>query len=53
MNAGPEHNTRTPADFRLHPAIPRILAPPRQQRAADGQELEIAITVSDPDRTYG
>lgn len=47
-------NTRIPADFRLYlTATPRILASPRPQKGADGQELEIASMASDPDGTYG
>ncbi|MGW1506104.1 Helicase associated domain protein [Streptomyces mirabilis] len=47
-------NTRIPADFRLYlTATPRILASPRPQKGADGQELEIASMTSDPDGTYG
>ncbi|MER5466512.1 Helicase associated domain protein [Streptomyces sp. NPDC002668] len=47
-------NTRIPADFRLYlTATPRILASPRPQKGADGQELEIASMTSDPDGMYG
>ncbi|MEH0590102.1 DEAD/DEAH box helicase family protein, partial [Streptomyces sp. B21-106] len=47
-------NTRIPADFRLYlTATPRILASPRPQKGADGQELEIATMASDPDGPYG
>ncbi|MCX4411419.1 Helicase associated domain protein [Streptomyces sp. NBC_01764] len=47
-------NTRIPASFRLYlTATPRILASPRPQKGADGQELEIASMTSDPDGTYG
>ncbi|GAA2611137.1 MULTISPECIES: DEAD/DEAH box helicase [Streptomyces] len=47
-------NTRIPADFRLYlTATPRILASPRPQKGADGQELEIASMADDPDGTYG
>ncbi|WP_329374414.1 DEAD/DEAH box helicase [Streptomyces sp. NBC_01483] len=47
-------NTRIPADFRLYlTATPRILASPRPQKGADGQELEIATMASDPDGRYG
>ncbi|MFJ9483823.1 Helicase associated domain protein [Streptomyces mirabilis] len=47
-------NTRIPANFRLYlTATPRILASPRPQKGADGQELEIASMTSDPDGTYG
>ncbi|MFD3621973.1 Helicase associated domain protein [Streptomyces sp. NPDC058676] len=47
-------NTRIPADFRLYlTATPRILAAPRPQKGADGQELEIASMADAPDGTYG
>ncbi|MEU9158097.1 Helicase associated domain protein [Streptomyces sp. NPDC048417] len=47
-------NARIPADFRLYlTATPRILASPRPQKGADGQELEIASMSDDPDGTYG
>ncbi|WP_440555995.1 Helicase associated domain protein [Streptomyces sp. SCPE 10] len=47
-------NTRIPADFRLYlTATPRILAAPRPQKRADGQELEIASMADDPYGTYG
>lgn len=47
-------NARIPADFRLYlTATPRILASPRPQKGADGQELEIASMTDDPDGTYG
>ncbi|WP_371657271.1 Helicase associated domain protein [Streptomyces sp. NBC_00280] len=47
-------NTRIPADFRLYlTATPRILASPRPQKGADGQEPEIASMTDDPDGTYG
>lgn len=47
-------NRRIPADFRLYlTATPRILASPRPQKGADGQELEIATMASDPAGTYG
>ncbi|MFJ9968816.1 DEAD/DEAH box helicase [Streptomyces avermitilis] len=47
-------NTRIPANFRLYlTATPRILASPRPQKGADGQEPEIASMTSDPDGTYG
>ncbi|MFF4234120.1 Helicase associated domain protein [Streptomyces sp. NPDC001820] len=47
-------NTRIPADFRLYlTATPRILASPRPQKGADGQELEVATMASDPAGTYG
>ncbi|MFI7315123.1 DEAD/DEAH box helicase [Streptomyces hygroscopicus] len=46
-------NSRIPADFRLYlTATPRILASPRPQRGADGQELEIASMGQDS-QTYG
>ncbi|MEU7162424.1 DEAD/DEAH box helicase [Streptomyces chrestomyceticus] len=47
-------NQRIPADFRLYlTATPRILAAPRPQRGADGQEPEIASMADDPNGTYG
>ncbi|WP_369360846.1 Helicase associated domain protein [Streptomyces sp. cg2] len=47
-------NARIPADFRLYlTATPRILASPRPQKGADGQEAEIATMADDPDGTYG
>ncbi len=47
-------NARIPADFRLYmTATPRVLASPRSQKGRDGQELEIASMISDPDGTYG
>ncbi|MBK3634261.1 Helicase associated domain protein [Streptomyces sp. MBT97] len=47
-------NARIPADFRLYlTATPRILASPRPQKGAAGQELEIASMTDDPDGTYG
>ncbi|MDA5286559.1 DEAD/DEAH box helicase [Streptomyces sp. Isolate_45] len=47
-------NTRIPADFRLYlTATPRILAAARQQKAAAGQELELASMADDPEGTYG
>lgn len=46
-------NQRIPADFRLYlTATPRILASPRPQKGADGQELEIASMGQDS-ATYG
>ncbi|MFF1542165.1 Helicase associated domain protein [Streptomyces sp. NPDC058291] len=46
-------NARIPADFRLYlTATPRILAAPRPQKGADGQELEIA-TMGHDSETYG
>ncbi|MGX1913662.1 Helicase associated domain protein [Streptomyces phaeochromogenes] len=46
-------NARIPADFRLYlTATPRILASPRPQKGADGQELEIASMSADS-QTYG
>ncbi|WP_406290679.1 Helicase associated domain protein [Streptomyces sp. NBC_00209] len=47
-------NARIPADFRLYlTATPRILAAPRPQKGADGQEMELATMTNDPDGTYG
>ncbi|MFJ5712885.1 Helicase associated domain protein [Streptomyces sp. NPDC093105] len=47
-------NARIPADFRLYlTATPRILAAPRPQKNADGQEVELATMADDPDGTYG
>ncbi|MFD7705373.1 Helicase associated domain protein [Streptomyces caelestis] len=47
-------NQRIPADFRLYlTATPRILAAPRPQKGADGQEAEIATMADDPEGTYG
>ncbi|MEV6766927.1 Helicase associated domain protein [Streptomyces sp. NPDC051105] len=47
-------NARIPADFRLYlTATPRILAAPRPQKGADGQEAEIATMADDPGGTYG
>ncbi|MFI6150705.1 Helicase associated domain protein [Streptomyces sp. NPDC051109] len=47
-------NTRIPADFRLYlTATPRILAAPRPQKGADGQEVELATMADDPNGTYG
>ncbi|MEU6278070.1 Helicase associated domain protein [Streptomyces populi] len=47
-------NARIPADFRLYlTATPRILASPRPQKGANGQELEIATMADDPNGTYG
>ncbi|WP_327138170.1 Helicase associated domain protein (plasmid) [Streptomyces sp. NBC_01340] len=46
-------NARIPADFRLYlTATPRILAAPRPQKSADGQEVEIA-TMGQDSETYG
>ncbi|MET8012818.1 Helicase associated domain protein [Streptomyces sp. NPDC005271] len=46
-------NQRIPADFRLYlTATPRILASPRPQKGAEGQELEIASMGQDS-ATYG
>ncbi|GHC37913.1 helicase [Streptomyces anthocyanicus] len=46
-------NTRIPADFRLYlTATPRILASPRPQKGAEGQELELASMCQDS-QTYG
>lgn len=51
----PIHDTnRTPADFRLYlTATPGILAAPRPQKGADGQEAEFAAMADDPNGTYG
>ncbi|MFF3129092.1 Helicase associated domain protein [Streptomyces sp. NPDC057908] len=47
-------NARIPADFRLYlTATPRILASPRPQKGASGQELELASMADDPDGTFG
>ncbi|UXY33164.1 DEAD/DEAH box helicase [Streptomyces sp. HUAS TT20] len=47
-------NARIPADFRLYlTATPRILASPRPQKGADGQEAEIASMADDPDGPFG
>ncbi|MFI8516032.1 Helicase associated domain protein [Streptomyces sp. NPDC085460] len=47
-------NARIPADFRLYlTATPRILAAPRPQKGADGQEVALATMSDDPDGTYG
>ncbi|MBT2411783.1 Helicase associated domain protein [Streptomyces sp. ISL-12] len=47
-------NQRIPAGFRLYlTATPRILAAPRPQKGADGQEVEIATMADDPNGTYG
>ncbi|MFE6225811.1 Helicase associated domain protein [Streptomyces sp. NPDC057854] len=47
-------NVRIPADFRLYlSATPRILAAPRPQKGADGQEVELATMADDPEGTYG
>ncbi|APE26680.1 helicase (plasmid) [Streptomyces venezuelae] len=47
-------NARIPADFRLYlTATPRILAAPRPQKGADGQEVELATMTDDPNGTYG
>ncbi|MHC3456111.1 helicase associated domain-containing protein [Streptomyces prasinus] len=46
-------NQRIPADFRLYlTATPRILAAPRPQKGAGGQELELASMGQDS-QTYG
>ncbi|WJV51893.1 DEAD/DEAH box helicase [Streptomyces flavofungini] len=46
-------NTRIPADFRLYlTATPRILASPRPQKGADGQDVELASMGQDSE-TYG
>ncbi|MFD8489481.1 Helicase associated domain protein [Streptomyces sp. NPDC059712] len=47
-------NARIPADFRLYlTATPRILALPRPQKGAGGQEVELASMADDPDGTFG
>ncbi|WP_164386959.1 DEAD/DEAH box helicase [Streptomyces sp. OM5714] len=47
-------NQRIPADFRLYlTATPRILAAPRPQKGADGQEVALATMADDPEGTYG
>ncbi|GHG19378.1 helicase [Streptomyces hydrogenans] len=47
-------NARIPTDFRLYlTATPRILAAPRPQKGADGQEVALATMADDPDGTYG
>ncbi|WP_432129389.1 Helicase associated domain protein [Streptomyces sp. bgisy082] len=47
-------NARIPASFRLYlTATPRILASPRPQKGADGQELELATMSDDPEGTFG
>ncbi|MGW0351679.1 Helicase associated domain protein [Streptomyces anthocyanicus] len=47
-------NARIPADFRLYlTATPRILASPRPQKGAAGQEVELASMADDPDGTFG
>ncbi|WP_257132739.1 DEAD/DEAH box helicase [Streptomyces sp. rh207] len=47
-------NQRIPADFRLYlTATPRILAAPRPQKGAGGQEAEIASMSDDPDGLFG
>ncbi|MGA4867122.1 Helicase associated domain protein [Streptomyces lavendulocolor] len=47
-------NAKIPADFRLYlTATPRILAAPRPQKGAEGQEVEIATMADDPNGTYG
>ncbi|MFJ8696868.1 DEAD/DEAH box helicase [Streptomyces roseolilacinus] len=47
-------NQRIPADFRLYlTATPRILAAPRPQKGAEGQEVELATMADDPNGTYG
>ncbi|CAL9669272.1 hypothetical protein SUDANB15_07363 [Streptomyces sp. enrichment culture] len=46
-------NARIPADYRLYlTATPRILASPRPQKGADGQEVELASMGQDSE-TYG
>lgn len=47
-------NARIPADYRLYlTATPRILASPRPQRGAAGQEVELASMTDDPYGTFG
>ncbi|NDZ73728.1 DEAD/DEAH box helicase family protein [Streptomyces sp. SID10362] len=47
-------NARVPANFRLYlTATPRILASPRPQKGAAGQEVELASMADDPDGTFG
>ncbi|MFE5263124.1 DEAD/DEAH box helicase [Streptomyces coelicoflavus] len=47
-------NARIPTDYRLYlTATPRILAPPRPQRGAAGQEVELASMTDDPEGTFG
>ncbi|MFC8295246.1 Helicase associated domain protein [Streptomyces sp. NPDC057242] len=47
-------NQRIPADFRLYlTATPRILAAPRPQKGADGQEVELATMADDPEGIFG
>ncbi|MFF2864684.1 Helicase associated domain protein [Streptomyces rubiginosohelvolus] len=47
-------NQRIPSDFRLYlTATPRILAAPRPQKGANGQEAEIASMADDPDGLFG
>ncbi|WP_225638960.1 DEAD/DEAH box helicase [Streptomyces solaniscabiei] len=47
-------NQRIPADYRLYlTATPRILASPRPQKGAAGQEVELASMADDPDGTFG
>lgn len=47
-------NARIPAAFRLYlTATPRILAAPRPQKGAEGQEVELATMADDPNGTYG
>ncbi|MFC8765773.1 Helicase associated domain protein [Streptomyces sp. NPDC057193] len=47
-------NQRIPADFRLYlTATPRILAAPRPQKGAGGQDVELATMADDPNGTYG
>ncbi|MFF9666981.1 Helicase associated domain protein [Streptomyces althioticus] len=47
-------NARIPVAFRLYlTATPRILAAPRPQKDADGQEAEIATMADDPNGMYG
>ncbi|MFF7199223.1 Helicase associated domain protein [Streptomyces sp. NPDC008079] len=47
-------NARIPADFRLYlTATPRILAPVRKQKDADGQAPLLASMSDDPEGTFG
>ncbi|MGW7340013.1 Helicase associated domain protein [Streptomyces sp. NPDC054808] len=47
-------NARIPANYRLYlTATPRILASPRPQKGAAGQEVELASMADDPDGTFG
>ncbi|MFJ7898841.1 DEAD/DEAH box helicase [Streptomyces anthocyanicus] len=47
-------NQRIPANYRLYlTATPRILASPRPQKGAAGQEVELASMADDPNGTFG